>query len=92
MNAHVWFVDDKTFTLKSGKFKGTPGKIITFRELDTLKETKLNLPMNYVNSGQWIRDCKKGNIIEDLPVNEHGTVAWWMPYGKVTVKPVNEEN
>lgn len=90
IDAHVWFVQEEEFTLKSGKFKGTPGKIITFRDLDTEKEYKLNLPLNYENSASWLRDCKKGNIIKGLNINEYGTVTWWQPYTSVTVKEVNK--
>ena len=92
VDAYVWYVAEDNFILESGKFVGTEGKLITFKDIDTNKEYKLNLPMKYENAQQWLRDCKKGNIIHGMTINMYGTVAWWLSYKKVTVKEVNNND
>ena len=91
MNAHVWKVVGD-IDLKKGKFAGSKGYRVIFRELDTNEEYSMNLPYKYERFNDWFPKLKSGNVFYGLGKTEFGkSIAWWNGFSRVQIKDVNKE-
>lgn len=89
MNAVLWKIGP-VINLQRGKYKGTPGQLFIFKELDTNVQTKMYLPMQYEHSDDWLAYAQEGNVFYGINMGEDGvSIAWWNGFDKVEVKPVN---
>jgi len=87
MNAVLWKVGTK-FTAQKGANAGRECIKLVFRELDTNKEYKANLP---TSMHDWMRYVQEGNVFYGLTVNpEWNTINYYQGFTRVEVKPVNK--
>ncbi len=90
MNAVLWKIGTD-FKRKRGEKAGGISRLFIFKELETEKEFKMNLPLDWAGSQNWLNYAQEGNVFFGLQVQglHPKNIDFYKGFTRVEVKEKN---